>query len=147
MAIVIRGGTIVTMNPQREVVEGDLAVVGDRIAAVGAWAGEEGDKIIDASGMLVIPGLIQTHTHLCQTLFRGMGDDLELLDWLNQRIMPLEAAHDEESLYYSALLGCGELLRRNYIDSGYGHPETYRFHIQSGGRSGHPLPGRQVHDR
>lgn len=111
MAIVIRGGTIVTMNPQREVVEGDLAVLGDRIAAVGAWAGEEGDKIIDASGMLVIPGLIQTHTHLCQTLFRGMGDDLELLDWLNQRIMPLEAAHDEESLYYSALLGCGELLR------------------------------------
>ena len=111
MAIVIRGGTIVTMNPQREVLEGDLAVVGDRIAAVGAWAGAEGDQIIDARGMLVIPGLIQTHTHLCQTLFRGMGDDLELLDWLNQRIMPLEAAHDQESLYYSALLGCGELLR------------------------------------
>ena len=111
MAIVVRGGTIVTMNPQREVLKGDLAVVGDRIAAVGAWAGEDGDQIIDARGMLVIPGLIQTHTHLCQTLFRGMADDLELLDWLNQRIMPLEAAHDEESLYYSALLGCGELLR------------------------------------
>jgi len=111
MAIVIKGGTIVTMDLQREVLEGDLAVVGDRIAAVGDWAGAEGDQIIDARGMLVIPGLIQTHTHLCQTLFRGMGDDLELLDWLNQRIMPLEAAHDEESLYYSALLGCGELLR------------------------------------
>ncbi len=111
MAIVIRGGTIVTMNPQREVLEGDLAVVGDRIAAVGAWAGGDEDQIIDARGMLVIPGLIQAHTHLCQTLFRGMGDDLELLAWLNQRIMPLEAAHDEESLYYSALLGCGELLR------------------------------------
>ncbi|MEQ8201122.1 MAG: 5'-deoxyadenosine deaminase [Syntrophomonadaceae bacterium] len=111
MAIVIRGGTLVTMNQQREVLEGDLAVIGDRIAAVGSWTASKEDQLIDARGMLVIPGLIQTHTHLCQTLFRGMADDLELLDWLNHRIMPLEAAHDEESLYYSALLGCGELLR------------------------------------
>lgn len=111
MAVVIRGGTIVTMNRQRDVLEGDLAVVGDRIAAVGFWNADGQDEVIDARGMLVIPGLVQTHTHLCQTLFRGMADDLELLDWLNHRIMPLEAAHDQESLYYSALLGCGELLR------------------------------------
>lgn len=111
MAIIIRGGTIVTMNGQRQVLEADLAVDGDRIAAIGTQLDSEGDQIIDARGMLVIPGLIQTHIHLCQTLFRGMADDLELLDWLNQRILPLEAAHDEESLYYSSLLGCGELLR------------------------------------
>ena len=60
--------------------------------------------------MLVLPGLIQVHVHLCQTLMRGMADDLALLDWLRKRIWPLEAAHDFDSLYCSALLGCGELL-------------------------------------
>lgn len=58
----------------------------------------------------MIPGFVQTHIHLCQTLFRGKGDDLELMDWLRKRIWPLEAAHDEESLYYSAMLGIGELI-------------------------------------
>lgn len=111
MALIIQGGTIVTMNPQRQVLKADLAISGDRIQAIGTGLGGEEDQYIDAGGMLVIPGLIQTHIHLCQTLFRGMGDDLELLDWLNQRILPLEAAHDQESLYYSSLLGCGELLR------------------------------------
>ncbi len=111
MAIVIQGGTLVTMNPGREVIEADLSIVDDRIAAIGKVAVTPEDQVIDARGRLVIPGLIQTHVHLCQTLFRGSANDMELLDWLNQRILPLEAAHDEESVYDSALLGCGELLR------------------------------------
>lgn len=111
MSIVIKGGTLVTMNPEREIIKADIAIEGDRIRQIGQIDPGEGDQVIDAGGMLVIPGLIQAHVHLCQTLFRGLANDMELLDWLNQRIFPLEAAHDEESLYYSALLGCAELLR------------------------------------
>ena len=57
-----------------------------------------------------MPGLIQAHVHLCQTLFRGLADDLRLEDWLVRRIWPLEAAHIEETVYASALLGAAELL-------------------------------------
>ena len=63
----------------------------------------------DLQGRAVIPGFVQTHVHLCQVLFRGRADDLALLDWLRTRIWPYEAAHDEESTYLSALLGCMEL--------------------------------------
>ena len=67
--------------------------------------------IIDATGKMVLPGFVQTHVHLCQALFRGQADDMELLDWLQKRIWPLEAAHTPESIYYSAMLGCAELFR------------------------------------
>ena len=55
-------------------------------------------RVIDARGCAVIPGLVQAHVHLCQALFRGMADDMPLLEWLRARIWPLEAAHDEASL-------------------------------------------------
>lgn len=109
--ILIKNGTIVTMNPSREVIKADLLIENDRIIKIGSLAEEKADQIINAQNKLVIPGLIQTHIHLCQVLFRGMADDLELLDWLKLRIWPLEGGHDQESLYYSALLGCGELFR------------------------------------
>jgi len=111
VAILIKNGTLVTMNKTREVLTADLLIEGDRIAAIGKIDARPGDKVINARGMLVIPGLIQTHVHLCQTLFRGLADDLELLDWLKRRIFPLEKAHDSDSLYYSSLLGCAEMLR------------------------------------
>ena len=69
------------------------------------------DMVIDAAGKIVLPGFVQAHVHLCQTLFRGQADDLELLDWLKLRIWPLEGAHDEESVYWSAMLGIAELIR------------------------------------
>ncbi len=68
-------------------------------------------KIIDASNLVAIPGFIQTHIHLCQTLFRGMAEDLQLLDWLQKKIFPFEAAHNEKSIYYSAMIGIAELIR------------------------------------
>ncbi|NLK52289.1 MAG: 5'-deoxyadenosine deaminase [Syntrophomonadaceae bacterium] len=128
--ILIRGGILVTMNQKEEIIEGDLVICGKRIAAIiprapsnranaqstlkeadTASSPTHYDQVIDATGKAVLPGLIQTHVHLCQTLFRGQADDLELLDWLRRRIWPLEAAHNEESLYYSAMLGCAELFR------------------------------------
>ncbi|MBI5216784.1 MAG: 5'-deoxyadenosine deaminase [Ignavibacteriae bacterium] len=72
---------------------------------------QNNEEIVDAKNFIAIPGFIQTHVHLCQTLFRGLADDLELLDWLQQRIMPFEAAHNEHSMYSSAMLGIAELIR------------------------------------
>lgn len=109
MRILFKNGTIVTMNAERQVIKGDLLVDGSRIAAVGGVIQQPADQVIDLRGDLLIPGLIQTHIHLCQTLFRGQADDLELLNWLKLRIWPLEGGHDPESIYDSALLGIGEL--------------------------------------
>ncbi|MCM3625824.1 5'-deoxyadenosine deaminase [Paenibacillus glycanilyticus] len=108
----IRNAVIMTMNAADDIVIGDVLVKGNKIAQIGPNIQEiEADRMIDARGKVLLPGFIQTHIHLCQTLFRGRADDLELIDWLRQRIWPLEAAHNEESVYYSALLGIGELIR------------------------------------
>lgn len=111
--LVVRGGTVVTMDPARRVVRADVRLRGRDIVAVGARAAE-GDgraaRVIDARGCAVLPGLVQAHVHLCQALFRGMADDLPLLAWLRERIWPLEAAHDEKSLAASARLGLAEML-------------------------------------
>jgi 5-methylthioadenosine/S-adenosylhomocysteine deaminase len=71
--------------------------------------GYEG-KIYDYPDLTLIPGFVQTHVHLCQTLFRGLADDLQLLDWLQKKIFPFENAHDKNSLKISAKLGINELL-------------------------------------
>ncbi|MEN0641844.1 5'-deoxyadenosine deaminase [Alkalicoccobacillus gibsonii] len=111
-SILIKQAELITMNKEEESFVGDLLIEGTTIKAIGSDLGDVGaDKVIDGRGRTVIPGFVQTHIHLCQTAFRGKGDDLELMDWLQKRIWPLEAAHDEESIYYSAMLGIGELIQ------------------------------------
>lgn len=108
----IKNAEIITMNEQDEQFIGDIYIENDTIKDIGKNLDyPKADKVIDATNRVIIPGFIQTHIHLCQTIFRGKGDDLELMDWLKKRIWPLEAAHDEESIYYSALLGMGELIQ------------------------------------
>lgn len=110
MSLLIRNATILTMNDAWDEVQGDLWIDGDRIAGVGrAPAGLRADRTIDAGGDFVLPGFIQTHIHLCQTLFRGSADDLPLLAWLRTRVWPLEAAHDERTLAAAARLAAAEL--------------------------------------
>jgi 5-methylthioadenosine/S-adenosylhomocysteine deaminase len=109
---IIRNAVIMTMNKQNEIVTGDVLIEGNQIAQIGADLQlQEADQVIEAGGKVLLPGFVQTHIHLCQTLFRGRADDLALIDWLRERIWPLEAAHNEDSNYYSALLGIGELIR------------------------------------
>ena len=67
-------------------------------------------QIYDYPDLTLIPGFIQTHVHLCQTLFRGLADDLQLLDWLQKKIFPFENAHNKNSLRISTKLGINELL-------------------------------------
>ncbi|HYY99420.1 MAG TPA: 5'-deoxyadenosine deaminase [Pyrinomonadaceae bacterium] len=109
--VLIKGGAVVTMDAAERVVEGDVLVRGGRIESVGGESSAAADVTIDARGCAVLPGFVQTHVHLCQTLFRGAADDLELIDWLKKRVWPLEAAHDAPSLRASARLGVAELIR------------------------------------
>ncbi len=106
---VLKNGYIVTMNENMEIIEGDILIEDGIITGIGKFETSV-SNVVNLNGSIVLPGFIQTHIHLCQTIFRGLADDLELLDWLRRRIWPFEAAHTEESLFKSALLGSMELL-------------------------------------
>jgi 5-methylthioadenosine/S-adenosylhomocysteine deaminase len=108
--ILIRGGTIVTCDEHDRVLSGDVLVRGRDIAGVGKTTCAGMTRVVEAQGCAVIPGLVQAHVHLAQTLMRGMADDLPLLDWLRKRVWPLEAAHDEATLAASAELGLAEAM-------------------------------------
>ncbi len=108
--VLIKGGTVVTVDSNDTVTEGDVLVRGRRIAGVGRDLGPA-DVTLDARGCAVLPGFVQTHVHLCQTLFRGAADDLALIDWLKKRVWPMEAVHTAASVRASARLGVAELIR------------------------------------
>ena len=114
MDLLVRGGTVLACDGHGTVVEGDVLVRDGLIVAVGGDATRRARRpcrVLQAASCAVVPGFVQAHVHLVQVLFRGMADDLPLLEWLKQRIWPLEAAHDDRSLRASAELGLLELLR------------------------------------
>jgi 5-methylthioadenosine/S-adenosylhomocysteine deaminase len=138
------------MNGAREVRKGSLVLSGASIESVGPDAAPNGPMaIIDATGCAVIPGLVQAHVHLCQVLFRGMADDLPLLDWLKYRIWPLEAAHTARSLGASARLGLLEMMlagTTTILDMGtvHHHDAVMDACLESGIRA---ISGKTMMDR
>jgi 5-methylthioadenosine/S-adenosylhomocysteine deaminase len=110
--LVFRGGTILTIDPQHRVAFGDVACLGGKIVQVGGdYTPRMRDyTIVDCAGCIVMPGLVQAHVHICQTLARGRADDMELLDWLRTVVWPYEAALDEKAITAAAELACAELL-------------------------------------
>jgi 5-methylthioadenosine/S-adenosylhomocysteine deaminase len=110
-AVLLRGGTVVTMDPAGRVAPLDVRLEDGRIAALGPALDPTGCRVVDASGCAVLPGFVHAHVHLCQVLFRNFAEDRALLPWLAERIWPLEAAHDEATLGTSARLGIAELLK------------------------------------
>jgi 5-methylthioadenosine/S-adenosylhomocysteine deaminase len=109
-ATLIRNATVVTMSDRLDIVEGAVAVRDGRIVSVGPEPPDWHDPIVDARGAYLLPGFVQTHLHLCQTLFRGAADDMPLLEWLQRRVWPWEAAHTPATLGASARLAVSELL-------------------------------------
>src|SRR6266545_3627890 len=107
-SLLIKNATVVTMDANNRILTGDVLIEGHQIAALGEAVAAHADEIIDARHRVLLPGLVQTHIHLCQTLFRGAADDLALIDWLKRRIWPLEAAHTSASVRASARLGIAE---------------------------------------
>jgi len=108
----VRSGTLLALDREARVLpDTDLLASGGRIVAMGRGLEAGPDcRVLDARGCLVLPGLIQGHVHLGQTIFRGLAEDRRLLPWLRERIWPLEAAHDSDSAYWSGLLGAAECL-------------------------------------
>jgi 5-methylthioadenosine/S-adenosylhomocysteine deaminase len=96
-----------------EIVNGAVAIGQDAITAVGP-ANEFGDwsisQVIDARGGIIMPGLVNSHTHAAMTCFRGLADDLQLMTWLNDHIFPAEAKLDDQKVYAGALLACAEMI-------------------------------------
>jgi 5-methylthioadenosine/S-adenosylhomocysteine deaminase len=110
--LLIKNATVVTLDRQNHIFQGDVRIEGGRISALGKLNQTRNPiETIDAAGLVLLPGFVQTHVHLCQTLFRGTADDMSLIDWLKKRIWPMEAAHSPASLRASARLGIAELIR------------------------------------
>jgi 5-methylthioadenosine/S-adenosylhomocysteine deaminase len=115
--LIIRGGTVVTMDGSRRVIENSgVAIKGGRIVAVDDTADIDrkyaAREVINATGKVVIPGLINGHTHVPMTLFRGIADDLDLQDWLTKYIFPAEAKNvTEDFVRVGTRLGLAEMIR------------------------------------
>jgi 5-methylthioadenosine/S-adenosylhomocysteine deaminase len=115
--IIIKGGTVVTMDDDRNLIEDGMVVIRKgTIAAIGQRSELESKytapEIIDADGKAVIPGLINTHTHVPMTLFRGLADDLNLDEWLTEHIFPAEAKHVNEPFVRAGTrLALAEMIR------------------------------------
>ena len=108
--LLIKNARVWPAAGQPVIEKGSVLVRQGRITKVGRFTARA-DVTVDADGQLLMPGLIQGHVHLCQTLFRGAGEDLPLLPWLRHVVWPLEAAHDPDSIRTSALLACAEMIR------------------------------------
>jgi len=126
--LIIRGGTVVTMDGSSRVIEnGAVAVKSERIVAVGTAAEVAAKyaaaRTIDATAKVVMPGLINTHSHVPMVLFRGIADDLLLMEWLQKYIFPAEAKNvDEQFVRWGTRLGCLEMIQggtTTYVDMYY----------------------------
>lgn len=110
----IGNGTVLVMDAAgTRINNGAVAVQGDRIVAVGPaeqFAAWHIDRRIDARGGLVLPGLVNTHTHAAMTLLRGIADDLPLMSWLNEHIFPAEARLDQAMVQAGTTLACAEMI-------------------------------------
>ncbi len=111
MDLFLKNGTIVTQNQTRDIFQGHLLIRGNRIAAMGPDISNPGVPELNVENLVIVPGFIQTHIHMCQTLFRNLADDLELLEWLSERIWPMESAHTPDSLRTSVQLSLVELFK------------------------------------
>ena len=114
-SILIEDATIVTVDPRRRVIEGGSILVKEgRISEVRSsriQSGSSAELKIQAKGMALIPGLVDTHMHLAQSLLRGCADDLSLVDWLKKRVWPIQAAFTEDDGRVSAELSMLEMVK------------------------------------
>ncbi|MEM2463775.1 MAG: amidohydrolase [Candidatus Bathyarchaeia archaeon] len=112
--ILIRGCTVLPMKDKRVIKDGIIAVKGEKIVFVGensSLSEIKAERTIDARGKVALPGLVNCHTHVAMTLFRGLAEDKSLDVWLREAIWPLEAKLTSEDVYAGALLGCLEILK------------------------------------
>ena len=129
---------VATQNEKRDVLQKASILIRDGvIEEVGTSVGSA-DVELDAKGKIALPGLINTHTHLSMTMFRGFADDMLLQDWLQKKIWPLEAKHTDETCYFGALLGSAEMIMSgttSFVDM-YFHMEAVAKAVGESGLRG-----------
>ena len=113
--ILITNGVVLQMDADSTCIEnGAVVIAKDKILDVGPSAEFSmvaASRVIDAGGGIIMPGLVNTHTHAAMTCFRGLADDLPLMEWLNDHIFPAESKLDENKVYCGTLLACAEMIR------------------------------------
>lgn len=110
MKILIKNGLVVTVNKNDEIKKMDILIENDEIKFLGNYNGPY-DKLINAENKVIMPGLINTHTHLGMSIFRGTSDGLPLMSWLNDKIWPIEDKLTSKDIYYSNLISCIEMIK------------------------------------
>ncbi|MDY9927710.1 amidohydrolase family protein [Methanosarcina sp.] len=110
--IIIKNAYVLTMDPDAGDLKNGTVVIEDgKITEIGEKTKESAETVIDARGSVVMPGLVNTHTHAAMTLFRGYADDLQLAEWLQGHIWPAEAQLKAEDVYKGSLLACLEMIK------------------------------------
>lgn len=138
--VVVTNGTVLPIDPEGTIIRGGfVAVTDDRISEVGSGQTPQAKRTIDAAGGIIMPGLVNAHTHAAMTLFRGLADDLPLMDWLNNHIFPAEATYiTPEAVYWGQLLACAEMIHSGttcYCDMYYFEDEGARASREAGVRA------------
>jgi len=112
MSLLVRNCSwIVTQDDSRKVLRNCSVYVKDgRITEIGEKVSRDADRILDAQGMILLPGLINVHTHVPMVIFRGYADDMQLQEWLSNRIWKLEPNMTGETCYWGNMLGCLEMI-------------------------------------
>ena len=131
MSFILADGWLITMNDRREILErGSVCVEHDRIAAIGSRQQLQqqypGAEVVDCSGRIVMPGMVNTHTHLFQTLLKGLGDDMVLKKWFTCMTGPSAVHLTAPDAHAAALHGCVESIRSGVttvVDFMYVHPQ------------------------
>jgi 5-methylthioadenosine/S-adenosylhomocysteine deaminase len=141
--IIIKGGKILLLDPENTCLSNSALAINDsEIIAIGSIdeisKRYQAKKVINALDSLVMPGFVNCHTHAAMTCFRGIADDLELMDWLNNYIFPAEAKNvNKELVYWGSLLACAEMIKSGtttFCDMYIFEDETARAAKQAGMR-------------
>lgn len=140
MKLLVKNGEVLRFEKDKSVVDrADIGIEDSKIVQVGEISEDfKADKIIDAKNMLVMPGFINTHTHLAMNLFRNYADDMLLQDWLTKKIWPLEKKLTAEAVHWASVLGIAELIKSGvtgFLDMYFFAEETIMVALETGIRA------------
>lgn len=140
MSILIKGASyVVTQDKRRKVLKDvDIFIDKKKIQSIGKSVKANSDFVIDGKGKAILPGLINLHTHAAMTLFRGYADDMNLFDWLNKRIWPIEEKLNEEDIFWGSMIANLEMIKSgttSFLDMYFFMDETAKA-VQSSGIRG-----------
>ena len=142
MSYILADGWLITMNERREILESaSVCVEKDRIAAVGTRQQLQqrfpAAEVVDCKGRIVMPGMVNTHTHLFQTLLKGLGDDMVLKKWFTCMTGPSGVHLTPEDAHAAALHGCVESIRS-------GRDDARGFHVRAHAPGNDQVSGGRV---